>query len=140
MRHETRFVAGGLIIVETTIAGPRGTVPTRMLLDTGALMTTVTPEILDLVGYSPRDAIRPTRVHSAIGEEHGYELRLTAFTALGFTLHGVSVNVFDLGHDDIVDELIGMSFLNGINLEIRPAEGRILVEQVGGDDHEPRPG
>lgn len=60
-------------------------------------MTTVSPEILDLVGYNPRDGGRRTRVRSAVGEEHGYELPFAAFTALGFTLDHHLVNVSDLG-------------------------------------------
>ncbi len=131
MRHETFFEAGKLIVVEASIVGPRGTTTARMLLDTGAAMTTVSPELLDLVGYSPRDGARRTRVHSAVGEEHGYALQLAAFTALGFTLDDHIVNVFDLGHEDIADGLIGMNFLNQLNYEIRSAEGRILVEKIG---------
>lgn len=69
-------------------------------------------------------------MHSAVGEEHGYQLELAAFTALGFTLTDHLVNVFDLGHEDIADGLIGMNFLNEFNYEIRSAEGRILVEEI----------
>ncbi len=64
MRHETLFDAGKLIVVEANIVGPRGTTTARMLLDTGATMTTVSPELLGLVGYSPRDGARRTSVHS----------------------------------------------------------------------------
>lgn len=38
------------------------------------------------------------------------------------------MNVFELGHDDLVDGLIGMNFLNLFNFEVRPVGGRILVE------------
>jgi predicted aspartyl protease len=130
MRYETIFDAGKLIVVQATIVGPRGTTIARMLLDTGATMTTVSPDLLDLVGYNPRDGVRRTRVQSAVGEEHGYKLPLAAFTALGFTLNDHLANVFDLGHEDIADGLIGMNFLNQFNYEIRSAEGRILVEKI----------
>lgn len=130
MRPETHYVSGELIVVKATIAGPRATTQVRMLVDTGALMTTINPDVLDLIGYSPRDALRRTKVHSAVGEEEGYALQVASFTALGFTANDVLVNVFDLGHDDIVDGLIGMSFLNSFNLEIRPAEKRLLVERI----------
>src|SRR5262245_60201106 len=108
MRHETHYVSGELIVVTATIAGPRASEQVRMLVDTGALMTTINPEVLDLIGYSPRDALRRTKVHSAVGEEEGYELQVASFNALGFTANDVLVNVFDLGHDDIVDGLIGI--------------------------------
>jgi predicted aspartyl protease len=129
MRHETHYVSSELIIVKATIAGPRATTQVRMLVDTGALMTTLNPEVLDRP-MCPRDARRRTKVHSAVGEEEGYELLVASFTAIGFTANDVLVNVFDLGHDDIVDGLIGMSWLNGFNVEIRPAEKRLLVERI----------
>ena len=130
MRHETKFGTGNLIVVLATIEGPRGTTLARMLLDTGSTLTTLSPDMLDLVGYSPRDGGRRTRVHSAVGEEHGYQLQLASLTALGVTLDDHLVNVFDLGHDDIADGLLGMNFLNELNYEIRSAERRILVEKI----------
>jgi hypothetical protein len=42
---------------------------------------------------------------------------------------GVSVNVFDLGHDDI-DGLVGLNFLSDFNYEIRSVEQRLLVEMI----------
>jgi hypothetical protein len=49
MRHETFFDAGKLIVVQSTIVGPRGTTTARMLLDTRATMTTVSPEIIAML-------------------------------------------------------------------------------------------
>jgi predicted aspartyl protease len=130
MKLETLYIPGELLVVAATIHGPRGRAPARMLVDTGALMTTLSPEVISLVGYSVRDAARITSVHSAVGAEQGFELSLTGITALGFTLDGHLVNVFDLGHDDIIDGLIGMNFLNAFNFEVRPEEGRILAERI----------
>jgi len=39
------------------------------------------------------------------------------------------VSVFDLGHDGI-DGLLGMNFLCDFNVDIRPAEHRLLVEEI----------
>lgn len=128
MRHETRYRAGELIVVEATISGPRATAQARMLVDTGALMTTITPEVIELCGYTIRDATRTTWVRSAVAEEQGYELRLEGLAALGATVEAHLVNVFDLGHDDIVDGLLGINFLNHFDFEVLPADGRILAE------------
>ena len=129
-RHETPFVIDGdLIIVEASVTGPRGTAPGRFVLDTGAVATTMVAELADLVGYSARDAFKRTKVHAAIGVEDGYVVRVAAFSTLGFMLPGFGIQVFDLGHDDI-DGLLGMNFLSDFNFEIRPAERRILVEEI----------
>ena len=83
-----------------------------------------------MIGYGPRDGFRRTKVHTAIGEEKGYALRVAEFTVLGFTLTSFPVNIFDLGHDDI-DGLLGMNFLSDFNYEIRSSERRILIEKTG---------
>ena len=41
-----------------------------------------------------------------------------------------TVNVFDLANGFGLDGLIGLSFLNQFNYEVRSAEGRILVEKI----------
>jgi hypothetical protein len=45
------------------------------------------------------------------------------------------VNVAELGHG--IDGLLGMNFLNEINLELRPAERRIIVERIAAKDGPP---
>jgi predicted aspartyl protease len=88
-KRETRFVtADDLIFVEVRVAGPLGSVDARFVLDTGAVSTTLIPELADAIGYSARDAVRRTKVHSAIGEEDGYVLHVAEFSALGFTNRG----------------------------------------------------
>ena len=54
MRLETPFVFDGDLII----------------------LTTMIPELADLIGYSARDGFKQTKVHTAIGEEHGYWLRV----------------------------------------------------------------
>lgn len=116
-----------LIVVEGRMAGPRGSSGGRLVLDTGAAMTTITPELVELLGYSARDAVRRIRVHTAVGSEEGYLLEVAELVALGTTLQNFRVHVFDLGYDDI-DGLIGLNFLRRLNYEVRSAEYRVLVE------------
>jgi len=92
-------------------------------------MTTLTPEFAVSIGYTARDGIRRTRVHTAVSSEDGFLLQVAELTALGVVAPNVLVHVFDLGHDDI-DGLIGLNFLSQLNYEIRPVERRILVEHV----------
>lgn len=129
-RRETPFVIDGdLIIVEAFLTGPLGTTVGRFVLDTGAVMTTMTPELADAIGYSARDGIQRTRVHTAIGSEDGYLLRVAELDVLGLAMTRFPVQVFDLGHEDI-DGLVGMNLLSELNYEIRSAERRILVERI----------
>lgn len=129
-RHETSFATDGdLIIVEALLTGPRQTMPGLFVLDTGAMFTTMTPELADLIGYSARDGIKRARVHTAIGSEEGYLLRVAKLEALGVSMPSFPVHVFDRGHEDI-DGLLGLNFLYELNYDVRSAERRILVEKI----------
>lgn len=123
---------GELILVEVKLRGPRGAALRRLVLDTGAAATTLLPEVIDELGYGARDGNKPTRVHSAIGEEHGYSLNVAEFSALGVTTPNFMVNVFDLDHEGF-DGLLGMNFLRHFNFEVRPDERQIVVELLSGN-------
>ena len=58
-RQETPFASHGeLIIVDGRVTGPRGTTTARLVLDTGASYTTITPEVAGNIGYDVRDSTR----------------------------------------------------------------------------------
>jgi predicted aspartyl protease len=116
-----------LMIVEAEITGPHGSTNRRLVFDTGA--ETLIPEVIEEIGYSPRDGHKLSKVHSAIGEEEGYWLHVAEFSALGVSTPNFALEVFDLDHDGI-DGLLGMNFLRHFNFEVRPAERRILVELI----------
>src|ERR1041384_7422241 len=118
-----------LIIVDAEISGPVATTEARLVVDTGAAATTLVPEVIGRIGYTHQDSYKKARVHTAVGEEHGYWLHVAEFTVLGVTTPDFALAVFPLGHQD-VDGLVGMNFLRHFNLEIRPAERRILLELI----------
>jgi predicted aspartyl protease len=129
MRFESYFeIDGDLIIIGAILAGPKGHVRTHLVLDTGSALTTLVPGIVESLGYTSADRVARSVVRTAVAEERGYILRVSQLTALGFSLPGVHVNVADLGHD--IDGVLGMSFLNSFNFEIRPSERRLLAERI----------
>jgi predicted aspartyl protease len=119
-----------LIFVEGQIKGPRATMQLRLVLDTGASETLIIPEVLDEIGYRPRDGEGLTTVSSALGREHGYRLRVAELSTLGFWLRNHPVNVLDLGDSNDIHGLIGLSFLKLFDYEVRSDEGRILVSNL----------
>src|SRR5215831_14309774 len=100
-----------LVIVKARVWGPRNISTLSLVLDTGAVETTVTPEIIEALGYSARDGEHIARIRSAVGKEEGYTLRVKRFAALGFASAGYCLQVFDLATGDDIDGLIGLSFL-----------------------------
>lgn len=119
-----------LIIVNAKVWGHHHRTRLSLVVDTGAVDTTVTPDVIDKLGYSPRHGERVTTVRSAIAKEQGYTLRVRRFSALGFALPDYLIHVFDLATGDDIDGLIGLSFLDRFNYEVRSKEGRIVVDRA----------
>jgi predicted aspartyl protease len=129
MRSESSFeIDGDLIVIRATIAGPSGQDIAWLVLDTGSVLTTLAPWIAEALGYTSADRVSHSVVRTAVAEERGYILSLASFSAFCFKLAGLRVNVADLGHD--IDGVIGMDFLSHFNLEIRPAERRLIAERI----------
>jgi hypothetical protein len=127
----TRFdPAGPLIIIPGMVWGPHDRREVRLVFDPGAGETILKPEILDLLGYSPRQGEAFTKVRSAVAEEPGYLLRVLRFRALGHEFGDFRVHVHDLPEGFGIDGLLGLNFLRHFNYEIRSAEGRIRVERI----------
>jgi hypothetical protein len=119
-----------LIIVEAEIWGPRGHHVIDLALDTASAHTLVLPQIMDEIGFNPRDGIVITGVYSAVGKEQGYLIKVPQFSALGFTLTDFPIHVFDLAAHYGIHGLIGLSFLHRFNYTVRSTEGQILVEEA----------
>jgi predicted aspartyl protease len=121
-----------LIIVEGQVWGPREQRDRwlRLVLDTGAAETIVIPEVLDELGYSPRDGEATTVIRSAVGREEGYLIRVVRFACLGYASTDFRVHAHDLPRGWDIEGLIGLSFLRQFNYEIRSLEGCIRVERA----------
>ncbi len=129
MRSETSFeLDGDLIVVEAVVVGPSARANVELVLDTGAVLTTLVPTVEQAIGYSEATSIRPTVTRTAAANEHGYLVQLVELSTLDVTVPGVHVNVADLGYG--VDGVLGMNFLLDYNIEIRPGERRIIVERI----------
>jgi predicted aspartyl protease len=129
MRSEISFdLDGDLIVVAAVVVGPTGSASVELVLDTGAVLTTLVPSVAERIGYSSATSIRPTVTRAAAGDERGYLVQLVELSTLGVRVPAVHVNVADLGYG--VEGVLGMNFLLDLNIEIRPAERRILVEKI----------
>ncbi len=99
-------------------------------MDTGASVTLFRPEVLDDLGYSPRQAHVVTKIRSAVGEEPGYMIRISRFRALGYEVRDLDAHAHDLPEGFGIDGLLGLNFLKELNYEIRSREGRIVSERA----------
>ena len=101
-----------------------------LALDTGASETFVSPGILDALGYSVRDAVGLSSVTSVVGREVGYRLPVKRFEALGFAFKDFLLNAHDFHDGSGIDGLLGLSFLQNFNYEIRSKEGILRVSPI----------
>lgn len=86
-----------LILVDAKIVGPTGDRNARLVVDTGAAATTLIPEVIHKVGYTEVDGYKKATVHTAVGEEEGYWLRVAELNVLGVTIPDFALAVFSLG-------------------------------------------
>jgi hypothetical protein len=127
----TRFnPAAPLIRIPGLVHGPLGRAQVRFALDTGSAETTIIPDILDRLGYNPRQGEAITIMRSAVSAEPGYLTRVSRLRALGHEFADFRVHAHDLPEGFNIDGLLGLSFLRLFNYEIRSAEGRIAVSRI----------
>jgi predicted aspartyl protease len=129
MRSETSFdFDGDLIVVDAVVVRSSGRAELRLVLDTGAVLTTLAPRVAQAIGYTSNDRVAWSVTRTAVANERGYIVQLAHVTTLGVTVPDLHVVVADLGYD--IDGVLGMNFLRDFNLEIRPAERIIFVERI----------
>lgn len=119
-----------LIIISAFVWGPHHGREVRLAVDTGAGETLLKPEILDALGYTPRQGEAITVIRTAISTEPGYLMRVSRSRALGHEFTDFRVHAHDLADGFEIDGLLGLGFLRQFNYEIRSAEGRILAERI----------
>jgi hypothetical protein len=69
-------------------------------------------------------------MRSAVGREEGYLIRVVRFACLGFQLANFRVHAHDLPEGFEIDGLLGLSFLNEFDYQVRSLQGRIVVERA----------
>lgn len=119
-----------MILVEAVVWGPLKHADLALILDTGSMHTVIVPDIMDDLGFNPRDGKAITGVYSAVSKEQGYLIKVPQFSTLGFTLTDFPIHVFDLAARYGIDGVVGLSFLHRFNYTVRSAEGQILVERI----------
>lgn len=118
----------GLIVVAARIWGRRGSGFITLALDTAASETLIKPTVLAQFGYRDEDAGPSTAIHSAIGAERGYLLRVDRLWALGFAVTTHVVHAHDLPGQYDIDGLLGLRFLDRFDYTIRSRRNEIAVD------------
>jgi len=108
---ELRADARGHFVTTAHING----VPTRALIDTGATSVAISTDEAQRMGIGYAGAPR-VRVSTAGGVRTAYRVTLAAVSVGSITLHNVEGLVTEGGRGELPLTLIGMSYLNGVDL------------------------
>jgi aspartyl protease family protein len=90
-------------------------VPTRALIDTGATSVAISTDEAQRMAISYAGAPR-VRVSTAGGPRTGYRVTLATVSVGSITLQNIEGTVMEGGRGELSITLIGMSYLNGVDL------------------------
>lgn len=105
-----------------------GDTSTRLLIDTGASMTTLSAHAYErIASYSDNQYVGPRMFNTANGLAKGQVFRFNEVTLGSFSLSQVPIAVlnFDMSHS--IDGLLGMNVLGKFKFQIEPQESVLLL-------------
>ena len=108
-----------------------GLQPARLLIDTGASLTVVTPETLKRRGFTARDSGRTALFNTANGRVSAPIYTLDTLSVGDWQVSDLNVGVLDLGDADI-DGLLGMNFLRHFQFFIDQNEALLRLSVAAG--------
>lgn len=120
----------GLIVVPTRVTGPAGDVIVRMALDTGATITTISWDVMVLLGYDPAAQPDRARAVTASGVEYAPKAIVEQIEALQRRQQNFPVLCLNFPPGGTVDGVLGLDFFRGLRLVIDLRQGQVTVEEA----------
>jgi len=107
-----------VIIIPIRIAGPRTERYVRVILDTGATYTMISPHVLEETGYNLSKPVRQVNITTASGIEKSPFYIVSAVEFLGYRLDNVEVASHKLPARVPADGLLGLNVLKRFNVHL----------------------
>ncbi|WP_435008536.1 aspartyl protease family protein [Tundrisphaera lichenicola] len=117
----------GPILVEVQLTGPSGSTSLDLVLDTGATTSLIKRSALIYLGFDPDQSTRRVQMTTGSAVETVPVVVLTRLSALGQHRFGFPVIAHALPSNALVDGLLGLDFLRGLELTIDFRAGRIRL-------------
>ena len=115
------------IVIPAVVGGPRLEHKFHFILDLGATLTCIRPDLLRVLGYDLSRPIGRKRIRSATGSVVAPIYRVTSLASLGQVQADFSVAAQDLPLTVEADGLLGLDFFRGLVLHLDFARGRIAL-------------
>lgn len=107
-----------IIILPIRIAGPASERYVRVILDTGATYSMISPDVLDEVGYDLAKPFREKSITTASSIEKAPFYIISRIDVLGFETRQVEVASHRLPERVPADGLLGLNILKHFNLHV----------------------
>ncbi|WP_165228640.1 retropepsin-like aspartic protease [Aquisphaera insulae] len=105
-------------------------VPTKMVFDTGAGLTTISAKLAQKIGVKPLPTDQPVTLKTADGTEIQTKIQTIPSIRVGkFSVANVECAVMPEDKGD-VDPLLGQSFFKHFNVDFRPDAGRLSLKRL----------
>ena len=118
----------GSIFVRASASGPADSMELRLLLDTGASMTSLSAESLIHLGYYPAQADETVQIISVSSVTEQPVVRLNRLSALGVHQLGLAVVAQRFPEEIEFDGVIGLDFFRDRKLTIDFRAGQLTLE------------
>lgn len=118
----------GLIVIRARISGPSGNVAAQLAVDTGAVRTLISREVLQHAGYRPASATQRVLIATASGIERVPQIVVERIQVLGHQRRNVPVLAHTLPPSVGLDGLLGLDFLRDYRLTIDFRAGTVTLE------------
>ena len=118
-------------IVDAFIRGANETSKLRLVFDTGAGLTQIDAEIMEELGYTPRDGIDRYHIQGPAGEVvEGYRIKAKMLTVLGKKFENITIGVIDFDNFSHygIGGLLGFDLIKEFDLELKGKEGVLIIK------------
>jgi predicted aspartyl protease len=126
----TREQDTGLFTVTALLNGVQRV---KLILDTGATVTTLDSNILYIVGCRPEDSLGTALVETASGIIVTELFEIAEFKLFGITLHDFVVQAHDFLEHGVTSDyngLLGLDFFEGQNFCINMGNNELSINQL----------
>ena len=121
-------ISDPVIVVNVLVRGPKNGKLIKMVVDTGASITSIPSDIALAIGVDPSKSTKKIEIITASGTEYVPIIIVPSVQFLGFSLKNVEIACLNLPPQSTVSGLLGLNILKKFDLSFKFREGIIQIE------------
>ena len=121
-------ISDAVIVVNVLVRGSKNGKLIKMVVDTGASITSIPSDIALAIGIDPSKPIKRIEIITASGTEYVPVVIVPCVQFLGFSLKNIEIACLNLPPQSTVSGLLGLNILKKFNLSLKFREALIEIE------------